>query len=656
MLLRISCFFLSLLCGQLLHAQVDTTIGLVDNKYGTDHYALAAAISFDQKGEREKANAIYNWVTHNIAYDVEFLRKFPKHYDDKAERALKTKKAVCEGYSELFAELCRDAGMQAVTIEGYAKDWIFDNGDEIYIPRHEWSAVKINGKWELVDATWGAGSLYQKRSWLRRWIDKLFHHNKMSVKSLKFRYKYDPQYFMQDPETFRLRHLPSDPLWQLTDSTMPITVFEAGDSAGRKFNELYSKPRQKDERLDRIAKLEEKQKVFEMADRAYAYNRRYPVVQALKNTYRAESMIDKVMTDSTIENPDLVIKDAKNDLKNSMEFIKQQKKTIPEEYNKLKKKNKAKSMEAKQQVRVIKTDDKKLLAECKKHTKSGDTKEGRARKKVGEMQRRKQGLDAGRIDEIATAKVRKKEGSAELYAIKDSATARNTRIATTRKLAAEQSYAARLSIVSSAVLLDSLVESLNFEDSMLRKEAVERLGMHDSYDDEVKKWSGMFKKQKYQTTDTLLKYYFAAFDSIVVKYEKLQTTHIAVLDLYKSNLRGYEQYKKWNNTDASLKPDYTNCIKNYAEAIDSAAGDMGMYISYLEGNKKLFAMLNKLGKRQIRIVEYMEKAEKSRESLEAGSIARKRAFDVKENEKQRAGVQKGLKALDRVINKMDAEK
>ncbi len=636
-------------------AQVDTSIGLIEDKFGTDYLALASALCLDQHGEKEKANAIYNWVTHNISYDVQFLTK-PKHYDDKVAHALKTKKAICEGYSELFTELCRGAGLKAVNIEGYAKDWIFDNGDQMYIPRHEWNAVRINGKWQLVDATWGAGGLYQKRSWLRKVLDKIFRHNKIGAKSLKFRPKYDPQYFMQDPETFRLKHIPSDPLWQLTDSAMPLSVFEAGDSATRKFNELYSKPRQSDPRLDKIAELDEKQKLFEFADRAYAYNSRYPVILAIKSTYRAESVVEKAFTDSTVQNGDIMLKDATNDLKKSLEYIKQQKKTFPEEYNKLKKKNKAKGMEAKQNIRVIKTDDKRLIAECKKHTKSGDNKSNRARKQLSEIQKRKQGLDPGNIDDIATAKVRKKQGSPELEAIKDSVAARNVRIASGRKAAAEQSNKAKLAILSSSVLLDSLVKSLNQEDSMLRGEAVERLGMHDSYDDEVKKWGGLFRHQKYQTTDTLLKYYFAAFDTIVVKYEALGKTHVAVLDLYKSNVRSHEQYKKWNNTDADLKKDYTDCVNDYAQSVDSAARDIRVYIAYLEGNKKLFGMLSKQSKRQLGIVEYMEKAEKSRQNLEAGSIARKRAFDVKENESQRAAVQKGLKKIQQVVDKIDARK
>ncbi len=648
---------LSLLSPLVAKSQTDTAIGLVEaGKYGNDHLSLATVISFDQKGEREKANAIYNWVTHNIKYDVEALRKFPEYHNDKAERALKSRKAICEGYAELYATLCRDAGLQAVTIEGYAKDWLFDNGDEMHIPRHEWNAVRINGKWELVDATWGAGNIYQKRSLLRILLDKIFLKKKMSVRSLRFRFKYDPKYFMQDPETFRLKHIPSDPLWQLTDTAMPLQIFEAGDSAVRVFNEQFSKLQQKDPRLDKIAALDEKQKLFEMADRVYAYNSRYPVIMALKNTYRAESMIDKVLTDSTVQHPDLMVKDANNDLKKSMEYIKLQKKAFPEEYNKLKKKNKTKSMEAKQQIRLIRTDDKRAVANAKKHIKTGDTRSGKARKKLAEVQRRKNGLNANKLEDITTAKVRKKEGSPELYAITDSIAAREDRIGKKKQTTAADGKDVREIIVNSVLLLDSLMKSMTAEDSMLRKEAIERLGMHDSYDDEVKKWSGFFRDQKYKVTDTLQKYYFADFDTVVVRFERLHKEHVVMLDMYRNNLRSYEQYKKWANVDMQLRTDYASAVKDYEEAIDTASGDLAVYVNYLEKNKKLFGMLNKIYKRQLTIVDYMERAEKSREALEAGSIAGKKAFDLKENEKQKRAVQSGIKQLQRAIDKMDGMK
>ena len=638
----------------MLHAQTDTSIGLeATGKYGTDYMALAADICLDHAGEQQKANAIYNWVTHNIAYDVKALRKFPKADGDKAVLALKNRKAVCDGYAMLYTELCRAAGLQAVNIEGYAKDWIFDNGDELYIPRHEWNAVRINGKWQLVDATWGAGGLYQQEAFIVRLYNIVFRHGRVSARSLKFRYKYNPDYFMQDPEVFRLRHLPSDPLWQLTDTAMPVVVFEAGDSSVKAFNALYSKPRQSDPRLDKIATLDEKQKVFEYADRAYAFNNRFPLILSLKNNYRALSLIDRAVSDTLVSSPDLMLKDAKNDLKKSLDHIKDQKKSFPAEYSKLKQKNRAKGMVAKQHIRRIKTDDKRLLAQTKKYAKASDSKGVRAKKvQVGIATRIKK-VDARKIDEVQTAKMKKKTDAPELLVILDSVKARESRIAVLKKQANVQSVQLKGEIVASSTLLDSLVVSLNKEDSMIRKEATERLNMHDSYDDEVKKWSGLLVQQKYYVSDTLMQRYVEAFDTVTTHYVALQKVHVQTLDLYKSNIRSLEQYRKWNNTDEGIKTLYTDCAEGYIAAADSAMQDNNTYMRYLKGNKTVFGALGKANKRQIKIVEYMEKAEKNRQNVEAGTIVRKKAFDMKENEVQRMAVQKGLKRMQRVVDQID---
>lgn len=650
-------FVLSLLLlvrNWVVYAQTDSTIGLVTTgKYGADILALAADICLDQPGEQQKANAIYNWVTHNIAYDVKALRKLQKADGDKAVLALKNRKAVCDGYAMLYTELCRAAGLQAVNIEGYARDWMYDNGDEMYIPRHEWNAVRINGKWQLVDATWGAGGLYQKEAMIVRLYNKVFRGGRVSARSLRFRYRYNPDYFMQDPEAFRLKHLPSDPWWQLTDTIMPMVVFEAGDSSVRAFNELYSKPKQSDPRLDKIAALDEKQKVFEYADRAYAFNNKFPMILSVKSTYRALSLIERAVSDTIVASPDLMLKDAKNDLKKSLDYIKEQKKSFPAAYSKLKQKNRAKGMVAKQHIRRIKTDNKRLIALTKKYKKASEQKAVRAKKVQMGIATRMKKVDAGKIDEVQTAKMKKKNDAPELITILDSVKVREERIAVLRKQTDEQSKKVYAEITESTLLLERLVASLNKEDSMIRKEATERLNMHDSYDDEVKKWSGLLVQQKYYVSDTLMHDYVRGFDTVTTHYVALQKAHMQTLDLYKSNIRSLEQYRKWNNTDEGIKKLYADCVEEYTAAADSGLKDNNRYMQYLKGNRVVFGVLEKANKRQIKIVEYMEKAEKSRQNVEAGTIARKKAMDMKENEQQRVAVQKGLKRMQRVVDKID---
>jgi hypothetical protein len=65
--------------------------------------------------------------------------------------------------------------------------------------------VKLDGAWQLVDATYGAGYLDQERD---------------------FQYKFEPTFFCADHELFLLGHYPKDEIWQLTDTLLSREVFE----------------------------------------------------------------------------------------------------------------------------------------------------------------------------------------------------------------------------------------------------------------------------------------------------------------------------------------------------------------------------------------------------------------------------------------------
>lgn len=631
-------------------AQTDTLLAKdFPEHFGTDYRALASALTLDLNTQRQKANAIYNWVTRNIAYDPDGMWRMSSSDEDIVVKTLRTGKAVCSGYAALFSELCKAAGMQAVTIDGYAKDWMTDNGDEQYIPRHEWSAVKIDGKWELVDATWGAGGLYQSTSLLRKILNAITFQKKLTGDQLKFKFKYDPKYFAPDPEEFRLKHLPADPLWQLTDSTMPLAVFEAGDSAIRVFNRLYSKPYQTDPRLDRIAELDNKQKIYEYADRAYAYNKKFPGVMAEKGGIRAEAAMERALSDTSLEEPGLLIKNARNEVKTAVARMDEQKKMIPAQYGKLKKKNKDKAMAAKQHIREVRTDDKKQLAMSKRYAKNADTRMGRTKKAQARVEKKLQDVEPGKLPDIATGKVRKKPDDPILRTLKDSVGNRKVRIAAMQEATNKQGIALKADVERVRVQLDTLASVLTVEDSLLREEAAERMMMHDSYDDEVIKWSTLFKQQKYKVSDSVLKQYFVQYDSTGARYERLFKEQVNCLGMYRTSIREMEQYKKASDADPELANDYA-AVANEALAYgEQAEKDMATYATYLKANKALFQQLEKLSKRQMSIVDYMEKAEKSRDKLEQAAMAKNREFDKKELEKHKTTMNAGLRKLDRVV-------
>jgi hypothetical protein len=644
LLLSFFCFFI---CSFAASAQVDTAIGISAPKC-KDYHQLAHNLCDELPAEKDKANAIYNWITHNIKYDVKALKKKKQVTERKAEKALKNRKAVCEGYAMLITAMCREAGLNAVNIEGYAKDWIFDNGDKLYIPRHMWCAVMMNGQWWQTDPTWGAGGLVQSPGIWRRMLNKLLRQQVGYAKKIKFKYKYDTTYFMQDPEAFRLRHLPIDPLWQLTDSSMPIALFEAGDSAVKNFNEHYSMNRQNDPELTRISQLDEKQKLFEFADRAYKYNSRFPVVLAIKQTYRAEAQVIKAFTDSTVQNGMLLIKDAEDGLRKSQVYIKDQKKSFPEQYAQLKKKNTVKNQESKQYIREIRTDNKRLVGESKKYTRAALNKNKRVKSKNTAANKRRSSLDPQKLSETDPAKMQKKTDAPELKDIRDSVAARNGRIILMKLELTIKAEQLHIWQQANSARLDSLASYLGLTDSILVREAISRINLHDIYDDEVIALSGAFKNLKYKKADTLQKYYLAGYDTITTLHERRQKLQSVEMDLYKQNLRSLEQYAKWNNSDTNVFVTYAAAVADYTGCIDFYNKDLQAYQAYVQGNKKLFAYLGKLGRRQIKISDYMDKVEERRKKLEANTIAENKAFDSRENDRQQMAVKSLLVQLEKI--------
>ena len=132
---------------------------------------LARAITVNARDPVEKAKAIYAWVARNVQYDVasisSALSKESKDYylnkPHDAKTILKTRIAVCQGYSYLAAALLRASGVPVRVVTGSASaneeiKWTPSRlQDPVY--GHAWNEVFLNGKWEPMDITWGAGTV-----------------------------------------------------------------------------------------------------------------------------------------------------------------------------------------------------------------------------------------------------------------------------------------------------------------------------------------------------------------------------------------------------------------------------------------------------------------------------------------------------------------
>lgn len=167
--------------------------------------SLAAYLTVPAKNELEKARAIFRWITDRIAYDDAGYNS--KNYGKAdAESVLYARNGVCGDYAMLFKAMGEAAGLEVEDISGLSKGISYQEGGSMGESRHAWNAVKINGKWRLFDATWGAG------------------HGNTVDGQLKSTKDFTPHWFDVDPSAFVLTHLPTDPQWQLLDQ--PLTQQE----------------------------------------------------------------------------------------------------------------------------------------------------------------------------------------------------------------------------------------------------------------------------------------------------------------------------------------------------------------------------------------------------------------------------------------------
>lgn len=119
--------------------------------------ALAAYLQQNTNSDLEKARAIYIWLTKNIRYDDEGFNT-NKNSDYSAEGVLKSRKAVCEGFSNLFYALGKHMNLPIEKVIGYSKGYGYTTGQTFSDTDHAWNIIKINGQWRVFDATWGEGS------------------------------------------------------------------------------------------------------------------------------------------------------------------------------------------------------------------------------------------------------------------------------------------------------------------------------------------------------------------------------------------------------------------------------------------------------------------------------------------------------------------
>jgi len=218
MKLLISTLFLWLALTN-IHAQnfdnVDSRVNLYPNRYASADQ-LANQITKDFTKDLDRIRAIYTWLAINVSYDLKTLyngeaqinfsyssqedlqRKLTAINTHIVNKTLRTNKAICEGYAQTFKMVSEQMGIPCKLVGGFSKVDVNDIGINPTVENHAWNAVKVNNKWYLVDATWGAG--YTNGD---KWVQR-----------------FDDFFFLTDPNKFALTHYPSERGWLFTNKSI----------------------------------------------------------------------------------------------------------------------------------------------------------------------------------------------------------------------------------------------------------------------------------------------------------------------------------------------------------------------------------------------------------------------------------------------------
>ncbi|CAF5046521.1 unnamed protein product, partial [Rotaria socialis] len=96
-------------------------------------------------------------------------------------------------------------GMPCEKVSGYAKGYGFEiSNDAPTGTDHAWNAVEIDHHWYLMESTWGAGHLNDKKQYERELAS---------------------YYFLPRPNEMIYHHLPEDPKWQLLKNSINMEQY-----------------------------------------------------------------------------------------------------------------------------------------------------------------------------------------------------------------------------------------------------------------------------------------------------------------------------------------------------------------------------------------------------------------------------------------------
>ncbi len=110
----------------------------------------AKELTKNAKNDKEKVEAIYNYIIANISYDNDKASKIKSNYIPKIDETLKAQNGICYDYASLFGAMLRSVGVPTKLVMGRKND---------IKEYHAWNQVFLedSNEWINIDTTYDAG-------------------------------------------------------------------------------------------------------------------------------------------------------------------------------------------------------------------------------------------------------------------------------------------------------------------------------------------------------------------------------------------------------------------------------------------------------------------------------------------------------------------
>ncbi|MDR1973711.1 MAG: hypothetical protein LBQ31_03440 [Bacteroidales bacterium] len=165
---------------------------------------IVAYINENSTNDFERVKKAHDLVALLIHYDVAKLRTNTISAQD-FRSVLKSKLAVCEGYSNVLKKLCDDLQIKCEIVSGFGRGVGVSpfTGDEPTNSNHAWNIVTINNENYLIDCTWNSGYMDGRTS----------------------KQEYSTDWLFLKPEQFIYTHFPENQSQQLMEKPLSSGEF-----------------------------------------------------------------------------------------------------------------------------------------------------------------------------------------------------------------------------------------------------------------------------------------------------------------------------------------------------------------------------------------------------------------------------------------------